>query len=148
MKLQANAPYVIVSVCTPMTDDPTTSGKVINYPCAPTISHDCIELTDEGTYLVKSTFASKGYISILDLCMNEKPAADDPLTGEQKWAKHVKYHADAQAGKKVGPYPREWLPREVVRRQACGETDSVQAMADANRTAPVTAKLAKGKPVE
>lgn len=148
MKLQANAPYVIVSVCTPETDDPATSGKVINYPCAPTISHDCIELTEEGSYLVKSTFTSRGYVSILDLCRAEKPDPSDPFTGEQKWEKHVKYHTDAQAGKRVGNYPREWLPREVIRRQSCGETDHVQGLVDASRTAPVTSKLTKGKPVE
>lgn len=144
--LKANTPYIIVSVVTPETDDPATSGKVVNYPCAPTISHDVIELTEEGQYLVRAAYAQRGYIAVLDLLKSEKDR--DPLsglTGAEKAERHRDYHARAQAGQRVGPYPREWLPREAIRRQACGETDPVQALADANKTAPPTAKLAQGR---
>lgn len=142
--LKANTPYVIISVVTPQTDDPTTSGRVINFPCAPTVSHDMVEFT-EGQYLVPAAYSRRGYVREIDLLADETGV--DPecgLTGPEKLAKHLEYHQRAQAGHRVGNYPKEWLSIECRRRQAVGEPDTKQALADANRTAPVTARLAKG----
>lgn len=145
--LNANAPYTIVSVVTPETNDPSSSGKVINYPCAPTISHDILELAQDGSgqYLVSATYSMKGYIREIDLLAREQdkdPVSD--LTGKEKLALHLDYHRRAQRGERVGNYPKEWLSLECRRRQAVGETNPEQAYEDAKRTAPVTAKLSKG----
>lgn len=133
--LSPETPYVIVTIVTPETDDPATSGRVINLPCAPTISHDMLERTGEKTWGLRLAWVERGYSMINALYQHEAN-----LEHATDWAKYV---ADGQAGKRVGVFPREKLPKEVIRRQACGELDEVKALADAKRTAPVTGKVSK-----
>lgn len=133
--LKPEAPYVIVSVVTPETDDPSTSGRVINFPCAPTISHPMLERTGEATWSLRSSYRDRGYTTI-EACYAQERNPE----GAAEWAQSI---ADSQAGKRVGAFPREKLPKEVLRRQACGELDEAKALADAKRTAPVTSKVAK-----
>lgn len=135
--LKIDTPYVIVSVVTPETDDPATSGRIVNHHCAPTISHESLEQTGPNRWTLRAAYRDVGYVQLLDLYAQERNTE-----GAAAW---VKYIADGQAGKRVKPFPREKLPREVIRRQACGETDREQALDDANRTAPVTAKAARGR---
>lgn len=130
-------PYVIVSVVTPETDDPATSGRVVNHHCAPTISHESLEPAGPGRWTLRAVYRDIGYAMLADLYAQERNA-----DGAAAWAKYI---ADGQAGKRVKPFPRHLLPREVIRRQACGETDEAQALADANRTAPVTGRARKGE---
>ena len=133
--LSPEQPYIIVSVVTPETDDPSTSGRVINFPCAPTISHEMLEQGDGLTWSLRGPWRDRGYATMDALYLQERNAE-----GAAAWAKYL---ADAQAGKRVGVFPREKLPREVLRRQACGETDSARALEDAKRTAPVTSRTVK-----
>jgi len=133
--LKPETPYVIVSVVTPETDDPSTSGRVINFPCSPTVSHPMLEASSSGGWNIRSEAMMLGYVTIQALYAREKNPG-----GAAEWDKLI---ADSQAGKRVGAFPREKLPREVLRRQACGELDEVQALADAKRTPQVTAKVAK-----
>lgn len=132
--LNPETPYTIVSIVTPSTDDPSTSGRVINFPCAPTVSHEMLEQTDGG-WSLRSAWRDRDYVTMEALYQQERNPE-----GAAAWAKYI---ADGQAGKRVGVFPREKLPREVIRRQACGETDETTALADARRTAPVTGKVAK-----
>lgn len=133
--LKPETPYVIVTVVTPETDDPSTSGRVINFPCAPTVSHPMLEATSSGGWSLRSEPMMMGYATIQTLYAQERFTE-----GAARWEKFI---ADSQAGKRVGAFPREWLPKEVLRRQACGELDETQALADAKRTAPVTSKVSK-----
>jgi len=133
--LQIETPYVIVSVVTPETDDPATSGRIVNHHCAPTISHESLEMVGPNRWTLRAAWRDRNYAMLLDLYAQERNA-----DGAAAW---TKYLADGQAGKRVKPFPRELLPREVIRRQSCGETDPVQALADANRTAPVTGRTRK-----
>ena len=130
-----NDPYVIVSVVTPETDDPATSGRIVNHHCAPTISHESLEQTGPNTWTLRAAYRDHGYVMLLDLYSHERRPEDAAL-----WKQYI---ADGQSGKRVKPFPRERLPREVIRRQACGETDDAQALADANKTAPVTSRARK-----
>lgn len=134
IELKPEAPYVIVSVVSPQTDDPSTSGRITNYPCAPTVSHPVLERSG-STWIVRAAAMNLGYTLIQSLYAQERFTE-----GAARWEKFI---ADSQAGKRVGAFPREFLPKEVLRRQACGELDEAQALADAKRTAPVTAKVAK-----
>lgn len=136
--LKPETPYVIVTVVTPETDDPSTSGRVINFPCAPTVSHPMLEATSSGGWNIRSEAMLMGYTTIQACYAMERNAA-----GAAKAAKWEKYIADSQAGRRVGAFPREDLPLEVLRRQACGELDEAQALSDAKRTPQVTAKVAK-----
>lgn len=130
-------PYVIVSVVTPETDDPATSGRIVNHHCAPTISHESLEQIAPGQWTLRAAYRMRGYAMLLEIYAQER----NP-DGAAAWAKYI---ADGQAGKRVKPFPKELLPREVLRRQACGETDEATALADAQRTAPDTSRSSKGK---
>jgi len=132
--LKPEHPYTIVSVVTPETDDPSTSGRVINFPCAPTVSHEMLEQGAGLTWSLRGPWRDRGYATMESLYAQERNPE-----GAAAWAKFI---ADGQAGKRVGVFSREQLPREVLRRQACGETDTTQALVDAKRTAPVTNKVA------
>lgn len=126
--------YVIVTVVTPETDDPATSGRVVNFPCSPTVSHELLEQSGDG-WTLRGRPREMGYALMHELYRQERNQA-----GLDKWLAHV---AAFQAGKKVKPFPKEDLPREVIRRQACGELDEAQALQDAKRTAPVSARVSK-----
>lgn len=130
-------PYVIVSVVTPETDDPATSGRIVNHHCSPTISHESLEQIGPNRWTLRAAWRDRGYAMLLDIYAHERNAE-----GAAAWAKYI---ADGQAGKRVKPFPKELLPREVLRRQACGETDEATALADAQRTAPDTSRTSKGK---
>lgn len=133
--LKPEHPYIIVSVVSPETDDPATSGRVTNYPCAPTVSHPSLEQGDGLSWSLRGPWRDRGYVTMQALYEQERNSE-----GAAAWAKYI---ADGQAGKRVGVFPREMLPREVLRRQACGETDSARALEDAKRTAPVTSRTVK-----
>lgn len=135
--ISPETPYVIVSVVTPETDDPATSGRIVNHHCSPTISHESLEQTGANTWTLRAVYRMRGYAMIGELYAQERNQE-----GAEAWAKYL---ADGQAGKRVKPFPKELLPREVIRRQACGETDEAQALADAQRTAPDTSRTSKGK---
>lgn len=132
-----DTPYVIVSVVTPETDDPATSGRIVNHHCSPTISHESLEQTGPDRWTLRAAFRDRGYVQILDLYAQERNTE-----GAAAW---LKYIADGQAGKRVKPFPKSLLPREVIRRQACGETEPEAALADAQRTAPDTSRTSKGR---
>jgi hypothetical protein len=132
--LKPEAQYVIVSVVTPETDDPATSGRVINIPCAPTVSHPMLE-RNGPTWSLRAAYRDRGYTT-MEACYAQEHNED----GAAAWVKLIE---DSQAGKRVGTFPREKLPKEVLRRQACGEIDTVKALEDAKRTAPVTSKVTK-----
>lgn len=133
--LSIKTEYTIVTIVTPETDDPATSGRVVNLPCSPTITHETLEQIGPSAWTLRSYARSRGYGMILEMYQQEGRSED-----AADWIKQV---ADQQAGKRCKPFPREKLPKEVIRRQACGELDEVQALADAKRTAPVTARVAK-----
>jgi len=92
--LSPEQPYIIVSVVTPETDDPSTSGRVINFPCAPTISHEMLEQGDGLTWSLRGPWRDRGYATMDALYLQERNAE-----GAAAWAKYL---ADAQAGKRVG----------------------------------------------
>lgn len=133
--IKIDTQYVIVSIVTPETDDPATSGRIVNHHCSPTISHESLEQTGPNTWTLRAAYRDRGYVQIFDLYAHERRPEDAAA-----WRQYI---ADGQAGKRVKPFPRERLPREVIRRQACGETDEATALVDANRTAPVTNRARK-----
>lgn len=133
--LSIKSPYTIVTIITPETDDPATSGRVVNLPCSPTVSHETVVQVGPNEWTLRPHARKNGYGMMLEFYAQERREADAAA-----WVKQI---ADEQAGKRCGPFPREKLPREVIRRQACGELDDVQALEDANRTAPVTGKVSR-----
>lgn len=132
IELKPETPYVIVSVVTPETDDPSTSGRIVNFPCAPTVTHEMLMRVDD-TWMLQPKAAAIGYVTVKDLYQQERNGA-----GWDAWQAHV---ASWQGGKRFTPFPREKLPREVLRRQACGETDEALALELSKKTAPVTGKI-------
>ena len=135
IEITPETPYIIVTVVTPETDDPGTSGRVVNYPCAATITHEMLERTGPAIWTLRSIWRDRGYSLLQDLYAQERNSE-----GMAAWKAYV----DAfQTGKRVVPFAKDKLPREVLRRQACGELDEAQALTEAKRTAPVTGKTRK-----
>lgn len=134
------APYVIVSVVMPETDDPATSGHIVNHHCAPTVSHESLERIGESEWTLRAAYRQRGYAMLMELYANER--------NEEGARAYAKYVADGQAGRRVKPFPKEKLPREVLRRQACGELDERQALEDAKRTAPTTGRVSRPRKPE
>lgn len=131
--LKPEAQYVIVSVVTPETDDPATSGRVVNLPCAATITHPMLERTGPATWSLRAAYRDRGYTT-MESCFAQEH-------NEVHAAEWLQLLDDTQSGKRVTAFPRHKLPKEVLRRQACGEIDTDQALEDAERTAPVTSKV-------
>lgn len=135
IEITPETPYIVVSVVTPETDDPATSGRIANFPCAATITHEMLERTGPTTWTLRSTWRDRGYSMLGDLYAQERNPE-----GLAAWKAYVEAF---QAGRRVAPFPKDKLPREVVRRQACGELDESQALLEAKRTAPVTGRMKK-----
>lgn len=136
--LKPEVPYVIVSVVTPQTDRPETSGRIINFPCSPTVSHEMLEqVGDKMEWSLRGPWRDRGYTTMDALYRQENNEA-----GLEAW---VKFIQRGQAGQvqRGEVFDRSKLPREVIRRQACGEVDEAKALSDANRTAPVTNRTRK-----
>lgn len=109
--LKPEEPYTIVTIVTPETDDPATSGCVVNLPCAPTVTHESL-MRDRGQYYLRPGHVDAGYRLLKDLYVAEDNAAG--------WADYQAHVAAFQAGRRVGRFPLAKLPREVRRRQGAG----------------------------
>lgn len=130
--LKPETPYLIVTIVTPETDDPATSGTVVNIPCAPTVTHELL-IRDQGVYSLRPSATRAGYVLLEDLYRAER--------NERGWEEYQAYVADWQAGRaKRKPFQKEKLPREVLRRQSCGEIETEHQVEGARRAPPTTGK--------
>lgn len=112
----AEDPYTYVALVTPMTADPATSGKIKHLPCAPQVKHKWLVAQEVARgmvdFFVTPLAARAGYILLRDLYMAEG--------NPEGWADYERHLRDIAAGRKVKPFPVDKLPREVLRRRACG----------------------------
>lgn len=116
----AEDPYTYVAIVTPMTADPATSGKIKHLPCAPQVKHKWIVSQVVGRnragevvdFFIAPLAARVGYILLRDLYMAEG--------NPEGWAEYERHMKAIAAGQKVKPFPADKLPREVLRRRACG----------------------------
>lgn len=115
--IDASTPPRIVPVVTPMTGDPRTSGKIKHLACAPQVTHSWLvqfEDDDQGTvdYAIEPKAGRKGFVLLRDLFEAEGDH-DGWAAYEKCMRKFGSYGAK--------PYPEDKLPKEVLRRRACGE---------------------------
>lgn len=138
--LKPESPYTILPIVTPETDDPATSGTVVNIPCAPTIGHDLI-MREGGVYSLRPFAQRAGYVTLEALYLAEG--------NKQGWEEYRAYVEAFTSGKaKRQAFPKDKLPREVLRRQSCGEIEPEKQVEAARRAPPTTGKAAKVKQAE
>lgn len=120
-------PYTYVAVVTPMTDDPATSGKIKWLACAPTVKHKWLQMmvvsADKADWVISPIFQRRGFLLLRDLFSYEGRMEDWDLAVECR--------------RRNKPFPKDKLPKEVLRRQACGrdEGERVPTAAEARAKA-------------
>jgi hypothetical protein len=112
----ANAPSQIVPVVSPVSNDPSSSGRVRNLPCSPGSKPAQLERLRDGSFAVKAEWHKKGWMLLEDLY--------DAESNAEGWAKYQRYLRAWQAGTARISFPFADLPVEVQRRQAAAVADS------------------------
>lgn len=133
MILASSVP-TIVPLVAPISGDPAQSGRIANIPATPQIHVRWLERDDEGSWIVKAKFAKQGWILLEDLY-----AAEGDHEG---WAYYQRYLEKWQAGKTRVSFPKDRLPKEVLRRQNGGADPEFH---DEFASAPTTGRVPKVK---
>lgn len=133
----ASAPFRIVPVVSPISNDPASSGRVMNLPCGGGTNHAQVEpvYDRDGNvrdYAIRASYRERGWLTLKEAYMLD----DD----EEGWQKYQRYIKASQSGMTRHRFPPEDLPREVLRRQKVSLPDEFAPVA------PTTGKLAAGEP--
>lgn len=118
--------YKIITIVHPPSNDPGTSGRVINLHCGGGVCHPHVVRTQHG-WTLRESFRQKGY-----RMLQEVYAQEQNLEG---WERYQRYVAAWQSGQTRSPFPPQWLPEYVQNARRCLVSDE---FADAFRSPPVT----------
>ena len=119
--LDPNSQSIVISVVTPQTGDPSTSGRVRNLPVSPQAIPAWLELRPANEnrpayFGLKGKYADKGYAMLRDLYEAEG--------NREGWDKYQRYIAAWKAGTARVSFPFADLPAEVQRRQSIQLVDN------------------------
>lgn len=158
MAHNAAAPYRIVPVVSPLSNDPSTSGRVVNLPCGGGVCHRQVMMLDDGDYGIHPTYYKRGWRLLFDLYDEEATALQREAdihrgtpehdakaalakASRENKARYESYLVSWEKGTTRSSFPKQWLPREVLDRHRCALPD---AFADAFRSPPVTGAVSEG----
>jgi hypothetical protein len=139
----ATAPYRVIPIVAPVSNDPNTSGKIRNLHVGGGVQHQqLVTVTDPRTgrilgHEINPAYHRAGWRKLEDLYAEEH--------NPEGWAKYARYLDAWRAGRTRSPFPAADLPRAVVERQRATVPDE---FADDFRAKPVTGAVVEGKPAD
>ena len=139
----AQAPYSIVPVVAPVSNDPNTSGKIRNLHVGGGVQHQqLVTVTDPRTgrilgHEINPAHHRAGWRKLEDLYHEEGNA--------EGWLKYKRYLQAWRDGTTKVSFPSHLLPKAVIERQRAMVPDE---FADEFRTKPTTGAIVEGKPAD
>lgn len=129
----ASAPFRYFPVVAPISNDPATSGRVINLPCGGGVNNAQVEAVYDArgevvNYVLRASYRERGWLTLRDAYLIDGD--------EEGWAKYQRYLKAFAANQTRHPFPPEDLPAEVLRRKKTSLPDEFAPVV------PTTGKIA------